>query len=105
ILLDINNIFVSSVNHRFDPDEYVAAIPVERVWQFHLAGHSDHGAYLLDTHDHPVREEVWALYRRGVRRFGPVSTLIEWDGDMHGWDRLEAEGLPAREAQRNALAA
>jgi len=105
ILLDINNIFVSSVNHRFDPADYVDAIPVDRVWQFHLAGHSDHGAYLLDTHDHPVRDEVWALYRRAVKRFGPVSTLIEWDGNIPDWDRLEAESLTAREAQRIALAA
>jgi uncharacterized protein len=79
ILLDINNIFVSAFNHRIDAAAYIDAVPVERVVQFHLAGHSDHGTYLLDTHDHPVRDEVWALHERAVRRFGAVSTLIEWD--------------------------
>lgn len=79
ILLDINNIFVSAFNHRFSAEEYLDAIPVERVVQYHLAGHSDYGTHLLDTHDHPVRDEVWALYERAVRRFGAVSTLIEWD--------------------------
>ena len=82
ILLDINNIFVSAFNHRFDADRYIDAMPVERVVQYHLAGHSDHGAYLLDTHDHPVRDEVWALYERAARRFGPVSALVEWDDNI-----------------------
>jgi uncharacterized protein len=103
ILLDVNNIFVSSVNHRFDPVAYVEGIPVDRVWQFHLAGHSDHGTYLLDTHDHPVREEVWDLYRRAVARFGRVATLVEWDGNIPAWDRLEAESGRAREEERRAL--
>ncbi|HYL58110.1 MAG TPA: DUF692 family protein, partial [Candidatus Acidoferrales bacterium] len=82
ILLDINNIFVSAFNHRFDANLYVDSIPVERVVQYHLAGHSDHGTHLLDTHDHPVRDEVWALYERAVRRFGAVSALIEWDDNI-----------------------
>jgi uncharacterized protein (UPF0276 family) len=68
ILLDINNIYVSAFNHRFNPLVYIDAIPIERVVQFHLAGHSDHGTYLLDTHDHPVRDEVWSLYEYAVRR-------------------------------------
>ncbi|HET9480804.1 MAG TPA: DUF692 domain-containing protein [Candidatus Polarisedimenticolia bacterium] len=105
ILLDVNNVFVSSVNHRFDPDAYLAAIPPDRVWQFHLAGHSDHGAYLLDTHDAPVRDEVWELYRRACARFGPVPTLIEWDGNIPDWDRLEAESLAARRIQQAAVSA
>jgi len=104
ILLDVNNVYVSAMNHRFDPATYVDAIPVDRVWQFHLAGHSDHGAYLLDTHDHPVRPEVWDLYRRAVSRFGAVPTLVEWDGNIPDWDRLEAESLRAREEERRALA-
>jgi len=103
VLLDVNNIFVSSFNHRFDPVAYIEAIPVDRVWQIHLAGHSDHGTYLLDTHDHPVRGEVWDLYGRAVARFGPVATLIEWDGNIPDWDRLEAESLRAKEAQGRAL--
>ena len=105
ILLDINNIYVSAVNHGFDPAAYVDAVPVDRVWQFHLAGHSDHGAYLLDTHDHPVRDEVWDLYRRAVARFGRIPALIEWDGNIPEWDRLEAECLRAKQAESESLRA
>ena len=82
ILLDVNNIFVSAFNHRFDARTYIDAIPRERVIQFHLAGHSDYGTHLLDTHDHPVRDEVWDLYAHAVRRFGAVSALIEWDDNI-----------------------
>jgi uncharacterized protein (UPF0276 family) len=82
ILLDINNIFVSAFNHRFDPNDYVDAVPAERVVQYHLAGHSDHGTHLLDTHDHPIRDEVWALYERAARRFGAVSAIVEWDDNI-----------------------
>jgi len=91
ILLDVNNIFVSATNHAFDPLDYLAVLPPERIWQFHLAGHSDHGAFLLDTHDHPVPEPVWDLYRAAVRRFGDVSALVEWDGNIPPWERLEQE--------------
>jgi len=79
ILLDVNNIYVSAVNHEFDPLEYLHAVPVERVQQIHLAGHEDHGDYLVDTHDHPVPDPVWQLYAQAVRRFGSVSTMIERD--------------------------
>ena len=79
ILLDINNIFVSSFNHGFDPKTYVDAIPVERVYQYHLAGHTHHGTHIVDTHDHPVVEDVWSLFRYAAERFGPVSTMIERD--------------------------
>jgi uncharacterized protein len=82
ILLDINNIFVSAFNHNFDANDYIDAVPAERVVQYHLAGHSDHGTYLLDTHDHPVRDEVWTLYERAARRFGEVSALVEWDDNI-----------------------
>jgi uncharacterized protein len=82
ILLDINNIFVSAFNHRFDANDYIDAVPAERVVQYHLAGHSGHGTYLLDTHDHPVRDEVWTLYQRAARRFGAVSALVEWDDNI-----------------------
>ena len=84
ILLDINNIFMSAFNHHFDPLRYIDAVPADRVMQFHLAGHSDHGSYLLDTHDHQIRAEVWALYEHAVRRFGRVPTLIEWDDEHTG---------------------
>ncbi|MGH7781567.1 MAG: MNIO family bufferin maturase [Candidatus Binataceae bacterium] len=101
ILLDINNIYVNAFNHRFDPLVYVDAVPAERVVQFHLAGHSDHGTYLLDTHDHPVRDEVWSLYEHAVRRFGEVSTLIEWDDNIPEFDELAAT---AEEAGRRCAA-
>jgi len=82
ILLDLNNIFVSAFNHRFDANEYVDAVPAERVVQYHLAGHSDHGTHLLDTHDHPICDAVWALYERAARRFGAVSAMVEWDDNI-----------------------
>ena len=96
ILLDINNIFVNAFNHRFDPLRYIDSVPAERVMQFHLAGHSDHGSYLLDTHDHPIRPEVWALYEHAVRRFGRVPTLIEWDDNIPDFEVLAAAAAEAR---------
>jgi uncharacterized protein (UPF0276 family) len=97
ILLDVNNVFVSAHNHGFDPESYLAAIPAERVFQIHLAGHSERGALLIDTHDHPVRDEVWALFETAVRRLGPVSTLIEWDDRIPEFETLAAEAARARE--------
>jgi len=82
ILLDLNNIFVSAFNHRFDANAYIDAVPAERVVQYHLAGHSDHGTHLLDTHDHPICDAVWALYERAARRFGAVSAMVEWDDNI-----------------------
>jgi len=79
ILLDINNIHVSSHNHGFDPRDYLAGIPVDRVQQFHLAGHEYQGGLIIDTHDAPIVDPVWSLYADAVRRFGPVSTMIERD--------------------------
>ena len=96
ILLDVNNVFVSAHNHGFDPRTYLDAIPSGRVFQIHLAGHSEAGELLIDTHDHPVRDEVWRLYEHALRRLGPVSTLIEWDDRIPPWDELEAEALRAR---------
>src|SRR5260221_2528830 len=91
ILLDVNNVYVSSFNHRFDPRAYLAAIPVGRVFQFHLAGHSKQGELLLDTHDHPVPDPVWELYDEAVALFGPVSTLVEWDDHIPPFEELEAQ--------------
>ena len=102
ILLDVNNVFVSAHNHGFDPGAYVDAIPAERVFQIHLAGHSESGPLLIDTHDHPVRDEVWRLYERAVARLGPVSTLIEWDDRIPDWDELVREVQRARCALRAA---
>jgi uncharacterized protein (UPF0276 family) len=82
ILLDINNIYVSSFNHDFDPRDYLRGVPVERVQQFHVAGHRDHGEYIVDTHDEPVIDPVWQLYADACRRFGPVSTMIERDDNI-----------------------
>ncbi len=96
ILLDVNNIFVSAFNHRFDANDYIDAVPPERVVQYHLAGHSDHGTYLLDTHDHPVRDEVWALYERAARRFGAVSALVEWDDKIPEFAELAQTAERAR---------
>jgi hypothetical protein len=104
ILLDVNNIYVSSVNHGFDPYAYVANVPCGRVGQIHLAGHTDHGTHLLDTHDHPVRDEVWDLYRAAVARFGRVSTLVEWDEHIPPFDDLLAEAARARAAEAGVLA-
>jgi uncharacterized protein (UPF0276 family) len=103
ILLDVNNIYVSSINHEFDPREYLAAIPVERVQQIHLAGHQNHGDYLIDTHDHPVPDPVWALYADAVRRFGRVSTMIERDANIPPLAELQDELLAARRTADAAL--
>jgi uncharacterized protein (UPF0276 family) len=91
ILLDVNNIYVSSVNHEFDPRAYLDAMPAERVWQFHLAGHRNHGDYIIDTHDEPVIDPVWELYEAAVRRFGRVSTMIERDDNIPPLPELVAE--------------
>jgi hypothetical protein len=96
VLLDVNNVFVSAHNHGFDPAEYVDAVDPARVFQIHLAGHAEDGPLLIDSHDHPVRDEVWTLYARVLRRAGPVSTLIEWDGNLPGYDRLCEEAARAR---------
>jgi uncharacterized protein (UPF0276 family) len=82
ILLDVNNIYVSSVNHRFDPRAYLAGVPATRVRQIHLAGHQDNGTHIVDTHDAPVARPVWDLYRHAVQRFGDVTTMIERDDNI-----------------------
>ena len=91
ILLDINNIYVSAVNHGFDPLAYLRGVPKERVRQFHLAGHSDMDGHLIDTHDHPIVAPVWALYREAVEHFGPVPTMIERDDNIPELGELVAE--------------
>ena len=99
ILLDINNVYVSARNHGFEPLDYIAGVPVDRVAQFHLAGHSDKGTYLLDTHDAPVPEPVWDLYRAAVRRFGRVPALVEWDDHVPALEELVAESRRAQEIE------
>jgi uncharacterized protein (UPF0276 family) len=100
ILLDVNNVYVSAVNHGFSAEEYVRALPADRVGQIHLAGHSDHGTHLLDTHDGPVIAPVWELYRLALRACGPVSTLIEWDARIPELAVLLAEADRARTIER-----
>ena len=104
LLLDVNNIYVSSVNHEFDPLDYLQAIPVDRVQQIHLAGHENHGDYLIDTHDHPVSDPVWELYDAAVRRFGSVSTMIERDDNIPPLEELCSELDAARQLAERALA-
>jgi uncharacterized protein (UPF0276 family) len=104
ILLDVNNIYVSSVNHEFDPLDYLNTIPVDRVQQIHLAGHENHGDYLIDTHDHPVPDPVWELYSAALRRFGSVSTMIERDANIPPLEELCSELDAARELAARAPA-
>ncbi|HWE28404.1 MAG TPA: DUF692 domain-containing protein [Polyangia bacterium] len=103
LLLDVNNIFVSAFNHGFDARDFIDGIPLGRVGQVHLAGHSDCGTHLLDTHDHAVCDGVWQLYRRVLERFGRVSTLVEWDDLIPPFDELQAESKKAADLERQVL--
>jgi uncharacterized protein len=106
LLLDVNNIYVSSVNHGFDPLSYLDAMPANRVRQIHLAGHSDLGGHLIDTHDHPIVEAVWNLYGEAVARFGAVPAMIERDDNIPALGELVAELQIARDiGSRHARAA
>ena len=104
LLLDVNNVYVSSRNHGFDARTFIDAMPRERVRQIHLAGHEDHGAHVVDTHDHPICDDVWALYAHTVRRLGPVPTMIERDDHIPPLAELLAELDHARRVQAEALA-
>lgn len=99
MMLDVNNIYVSSRNHGFDPIDYVRALPLDKVLQIHLAGHSDQGDYVLDTHDHPVRNEVWELYAQVWPMTGGVSTLLEWDDNFVSFEETCKEALRAKTFQ------
>jgi len=103
ILLDCNNIFVSAFNHGFRAEEYVDEIDPSRVVQIHLAGHTDRGKYLLDTHSAPVAGGVWELYRRALRRIGPTSTLIEWDEDIPAFETVVREATLARAVRQEVF--
>jgi uncharacterized protein len=103
ILLDVNNVYVSGVNHEFDPLVYLDAIPAERVQQIHLAGHDDHGAYLIDTHDRAVAAPVWDLYVAAISRFGAICTSIERDAAIPPLAELLAEVETARSLSRRTL--
>jgi uncharacterized protein len=104
ILLDVNNIYVSAFNHDFDAEDYLRGIPKERVKQIHLAGHANHGDYIIDTHDAPVIQPVWDLYARTLTHFGAVSTMIERDDNIPALPELLAEVNHARAIARTVLA-
>ncbi len=101
LLLDVNNVYVSSVNHGFDAVTYLNALPAHRVVQMHLAGHQHCGTHIVDTHDAPVSDPVWQLYRHAVQRFGAVSTLLEWDDKIPTFAQLQAELGKARTLVEN----
>lgn len=101
LLLDVNNVYVSSFNHGFDPFEYVNGIPAGRVVQIHLAGHTHKGTHILDTHSDSVVDEVWQLYRRAYQRMGGISTLLEWDEAIPSFDAVRAEALKAKQYRTN----
>lgn len=96
LLLDVNNVHVSAVNHGFDAAAYIEALPAERIVQVHLAGPRDCGTHLLDTHDSPVLALVWALYALAMRLTGGVSTLLEWDSSIPPYEELLAELAKAK---------
>jgi len=96
ILLDVNNIYVSSRNHSFDPFEYLMSVPIERVAQIHIAGHTKYQKLILDTHDHPVIDPVWKLYAKATELAGPTATLLEWDDRIPSFDEVHREALKAK---------
>ena len=106
ILLDVNNIYVSSRNHEFDPYDYLNAVEPGRVAQIHIAGHSKFEKYILDTRDHPVIGPVWRLYAHAIECFGPTATLLEWDDRIPPFDEVHAEARKAaRYMPQDAMAA
>lgn len=96
LLLDINNVYVSSVNHGFNPLDFIAGVPVDRVAQIHLAGHTNMGTYLIDTHDEHVCDDVWNLYADSLKYYSHVSTMVEWDSNLPSFDVLQNEILKAK---------
>lgn len=103
ILLDVNNVYVSSVNHQFNPMDFINAMPTDRVAQIHLAGHSNHGHYIIDTHDAPVIDNVWNLYSETIRILGEVSTMIERDDNMPPFSELIREINQAKRIAKSVL--
>ena len=100
LLLDVNNAYVSAINHRFAPEAYVDAVPAELVAQLHLGGYTDTGKFLFDTHSRAPTDPVWELYRRVIRRMPAAPVLIEWDEDVPEWDGLEAQAVRAARIQK-----
>lgn len=102
LLLDVNNVYVNAYNHGFDPKEFISNIPHERVTQFHLAGHTNKGTHLLDTHNDFVIDEVWDLYKYAISFTGPRATLLEWDDDIPEFEIVHNEALKARKIVEGA---
>lgn len=96
LLLDVNNAYVSAVNHGWDASDYLRALPAAHIREIHLAGYEEHAGYLFDTHGYRVHDPVWALYTRAIQHFGPIPTLIEWDTDIPPWQVLAAEAARAQ---------
>lgn len=96
LLLDVNNVYVSAYNHGFDPDEYIEQVPVERVLYHHVAGHTDKGTHILDTHSDYVVDKVWQMYRRLHERHGGRSTMVEWDSEIPDFETVHNEVLKAQ---------
>lgn len=105
LLLDVNNVYVSSFNHAFDPEDYIRAIPADRVVQYHVAGHTNKGTHIIDTHSDRALLPVWELYGLSCQRTGPVSTLYEWDADIPSFDEVLGEALKARAYREGLVAA
>lgn len=97
MLLDVNNIYVSSQNHGFDPMDYLRGVPLHRVGQIHIAGHSKYENIILDTHDQPVPDPVWALYAAAIQSCGNTATLLEWDDRIPSFDEVHQEALKANQ--------
>ncbi len=101
MMLDVNNIYVSSRNHGFNPKDYYTNVPLERVLQIHLAGHTDYGDYVLDTHDHHVKDEVWQIYAEVYPKTFGASTLLEWDDNFISFEETWNEAKKAKKFQEN----
>jgi uncharacterized protein len=104
LLLDVNNVFVSAYNHGFDPREYLAAVPYDRVVQLHVAGHTHHGTHIIDSHIGPVIDDVWRLLGEAHARAGGASVLLEWDAEIPGFAETHAEALRAKDFIQRAAA-
>ncbi len=102
LLLDVNNVYVSGFNHGFDPHEFIDALPAQRIQQIHLAGHSNRGSHIIDTHDAPIIDEVWKLYGYTIEALGPVATMIERDDHIPGLATLVSELDQARKVAKDA---
>jgi len=103
LLLDVNNIYVSAQNHSFNAEDYLYAMPAERVAEIHLAGYEDRGTHLLDTHSRPVTEPVWDLFKKAIKHVGDAPVLIEWDNDIPSLERVIEEASTAQKIKQQVL--